>query len=475
MLVLAKRNDSSESWELVTVVAVDAATDAASNASTSRSRCDAEAGGEDGWFFRHGTKAATVAAAHALPPLTVPHAAGQTVQLPNVQEYQYLGVWLNAKLTAHAHYRHLMARCAPMSALLRSVQSPNAPPGPHVVRGLVRAVLLTRITYGLPFFTPTKQMCARLDSLLFRPLLTALALPPSVHRASLAVYTELPVLQLQRDRELVALVGSILRLVNEPGIRAEPSSVPAFRLLFRHCNAHAAARRFARQDARRFHTRFTDWDSRSPVDVFLQAAARLGLCPLLPEKSLLSARRAPPWSHGSWQATLNFNVHVRSLERQLNESRGYEYSYRGWRFGRLTSVCSSEALKRGAMLPPLLGVPSAQRVELPHTDLLRSASHLVDHCLAFSACTLGEDLKHHAQLRARIALNRAAFHAVRAGRSKDPRAPRRCRQCPATPPETARHVLVSCPRYSASRDELKKKLAAQIERIRKARDQQVNS
>ena len=196
--------------------------------------------------------------------------------------------------------------------------------------------------------------------------------------------------------------------------------------------------------------------------------------PLLPEKSLLSARRAPPWSHGSWQATLNFNVHVRSLERQLNESRGYEYSYRGWRFGRLTSVCSSEALKRGAMLPPLLGVPSAQRVELPHTVLLRSASHLVDHRLAFSARTLGEDLKHHAQLRARITLNRAAFHAVRAGRSKDPRAPRRCRQCPATPPETARHVLVSCPRYSASRDELKKKLAAQIERIRKARDQQAH-
>ena len=427
------------------------------------------------WFHKTGTSKATIAAAHALPPLTVPHAAGQPpIQLPLVQEYQYLGVWFNAKLSAHAHFRHMVQKCTPMSALLRGVQSPNAPPGADVVRRLVKAVLLTRITYALPFFTPTKQMCARLDSLLFRPLLTALALPQSVHRASLAVYTELPVVQLQRDKELVALVGSILSLVNEPTIRGNPSSLPVFRLLFRHCNASSAARRLCRQDSRPHYSRYADWDSRSPVDVFLQAAARLGMCGLLPDRSLLTARRPPPWNYGRWKAALSFTVHVRSLERLLNESRGYEYSFRGWRFGRLTSVCSSEALKRGAMLPPLLGVPSAQRVELPHTVLLRSAIDLVNHKLSFSARTLSEDLKRHAQLRARITLNRAAFHAVRASRSKDPLAPRRCRQCPATPPETARHVLVSCPRYAASRDELKQKLAALIERIRKARDKQAH-
>jgi hypothetical protein len=210
------------------------------------------------------------------------------------------------------------------------------------------------------------------------------------------------------------------------------------------------------------------------VDVFLQAAARLGMCGLLPEKSLLTARRAPSWNYRRWQAKLSFTVQVRSLERLLNESRGYVYAYRGWQFGRLTSPQSSEELKRGAMLPPLLGVPSSRQPELPHTVLLDSAVNLVNNKLSFSARTLGDDLKRHAQLRARVTLNRAAFHAVRASRSKDPLAPRRCRQCPATPLETARHVLVSCPRYSASRDELKKKLATQIERIRKARDQQAH-
>jgi hypothetical protein len=76
------------------------------------------------------------------------------------------------------------------------------------------------------------------------------------------------------------------------------------------------------------------------------------------------------------------------------------------------------------------------------------------------------------QLRARITLNRSAFNAVRARRSKDPLAPRLCRQCSATPPETARHVLVFCPRYSARRDELKKQLREMIERIRKAKQLQ---
>jgi len=91
--------------------------------------------------------------------------------------------------------------------------------------------------------------------------------------------------------------------------------------------------------------------------------------------------------------------------------------------------------------------------------------------LSFSVRTMAEETdKQHVQLRARVTLNRAAFHAVRAHHTKDPLAPRRCRQCPATPLETARHVLVHCPRYSASREELKHKLKNQIERIRQARN-----
>ena len=247
------------------------------------------------WFYKNGTKKATLNVAHILPPLTIPHAAGQpAIQLPVVQEYQYLGVWLNAKLTAHNHFRHLMAKCTPMSALLRGVQSPNAAPGPEVVRALVRALVVSSINYGLPFFTPTKQMCARLDSLVFRPMLTALALPQSVHRASLSVYTQIPIVQLQRDKELVALVGSVLRLVNEPDFRSHPATLPALQLLFDLCNKEAVTARLARFHSRRSHLRYNDWDQRSPVDVFIQAADRLGMCALLPSESLLTARRPPP-------------------------------------------------------------------------------------------------------------------------------------------------------------------------------------
>jgi len=427
------------------------------------------------WFYKTGTKKATLTAAQALPPLTIEHADGQpAIELPVVEEYQYLGVWLNAKLTAHSHFRHLMAKCAPMSALLRGVQSPKAPPGPDIVRALVRALLLSSINYGLPFFTPTKQMCARLDSLIFRPMLTALALPPSVHRASLAVYTQLPVVQLQRDRELMALFGSILRLVNEPAFRSQPLTLPVFKLLLDLCNKETATARIERFYSRPCHLRYNDWDQRSPVDRFFQAAAYLGMHALLPTVAMITAQNSPAchWDYKNWKAKLAQAIRVRSIERVLNESRGYVYSYRGWRFGRIASVFPSEDHKYGTELTLLLGIPlqPPQQRQLPGLELLDHAVELSQPNQCFSAHTLGEDRKRHAQLRARIALNRSAFNAVRAHRSKDPLAPRRCRQCPATPLETARHVLVSCPRYAASRDELKKKLNALIERIRKAKD-----
>jgi hypothetical protein len=421
------------------------------------------------WFHKTGGAKASLAAARALPALTIPHAAGQAAQLPYVEEYQYLGVWLNAKLSAHSHFRFLAAKCAHTSALLRGVQSPDAPPGPDVVRTLVKALLLSRISYGLPFFTPTKQMCARLNALLFRPLLTALALPASVHRASAAVYTALPMVQVQRDKELLALVGSVLRLANEPDIRAAPSAYPVLRLLWRNCTREVACTKLA-------HNGAAQWDVHSPIDLFVRAASRYGLIRQLPPKALLSASPATAsagWDHGYWRRCVYEAVARRSLAWLLHESEGFRYSHRSWRFGRLVNPTQpSDEHRYGAELQRLLGLPPCIRIEttVQPAELTRTARELVDSGLSFTARTLTVDSKRHAQLRARITLNRAAFHAVRNHRSKDPLAPRRCRQCPATPPETARHVLLDCPRYAALRADLEKKLHNVIDRIRDARD-----
>jgi hypothetical protein len=166
-----------------------------------------------------------------------------------------------------------------------------------------------------------------------------------------------------------------------------------------------------------------------------------------------------------------------SLQRQLNEGRGYVYSYRGIRFGRLTEAslqAPKEKLRFGEKLPRMMGIKLPPRVRPGDTTRTYTAANAItQEELLFSPRTLGEDMKRHAQLRARITLNRAAFNAVRAQHSTDPLAPRLCRQCPATPPETARHVLVSCPRYAAGREELKKKLHATIEKIRKAKNLRV--
>ena len=83
------------------------------------------------WFFQGGTAKHTLTTARALPPLSIQHADGPAIHLPFVEAYQYLGVWLNAKLTSHTHFRHVLEKCTPMSALLRRVQLPDAPPRPR--------------------------------------------------------------------------------------------------------------------------------------------------------------------------------------------------------------------------------------------------------------------------------------------------------------------------------------------------------
>jgi hypothetical protein len=220
-----------------------------------------------------------------------------------------------------------------------------------------------------------------------------------------------------------------------------------------------------------------EFDARSPVDCFVLAADRLRLASFLPEKALLSAAAvqpgAPPWSFQQWKEQLRLAVRAHSLERVLNQSRGFVYSYRGLRFGRLTSLRHNKDLRYGVETAQLLGVSAGDPVRL--SDPLRMcarAFRLAKAGTHFQSSTLAEDTKRHAQLRARVSLNRTHYHAVFNHRSKDPLAPRLCRQCPATPPETARHVLVHCPRYSSLRDELKKKLSTAIDRIRQARDRE---
>src|SRR6185437_1834869 len=214
-------------------------------------------------------------------------------------------------------------------------------------------------------------------------------LPTSVHRASLAVYTELPVLQLQRDQELLALCGSILRQGNEPDLRMRPSTLPAFELLFKSCNREAATEQFAGFYQRKVGTQYSNWDIHSPVDVFLQTVNRFGLLQLLPEAKLLSSRRAPNWDHRRWKAGVTRATKVLSIERLLNESRGYVYSYRSWRSGNLVSPLANKAKKYGTKLVPLLGIPAQHR--LPHLELLADAMELTTQNLSFSVRTMAEE------------------------------------------------------------------------------------
>ena len=125
------------------------------------------------WFHTKGTASSFVSATvNSLPPFSIPYSSSSSVPVPNSPNYQYLGVWLDNTLSPHAHVRHMKEKCRTVSNMLRSIQSPDGPPGFTVIRTLVLTMLLPRITYGIPFITPTTAQYAQLNHLLFRPLLT---------------------------------------------------------------------------------------------------------------------------------------------------------------------------------------------------------------------------------------------------------------------------------------------------------------
>jgi hypothetical protein len=132
----------------------------------------------------------------SLPRFQISYTSTFSVEIPVVDRYQYLGVWLDSKLSPHAHYSHLVSSCNFVSNMLTSIQTNDGPPDFTIIRQLCLTVLLPRIIYGLPFINPTSLQLRKLDAILYRPLLRSLALPISVHRAGLAVYTGLPSLSL---------------------------------------------------------------------------------------------------------------------------------------------------------------------------------------------------------------------------------------------------------------------------------------
>jgi len=153
----------------------------------------------------------------AVPP---PFSFEPSLTLPQCDSYKYLGLifdyrlrWeqqtsaVRAKLQQSVNMITRIIPAAPSSgAATLSSFSPssslssagtsttaaaaavNAGPSLLVIRQLTHSIVRSQLCYGLPIWSPpTKVMAQQLQSLLVRPLLRSLALPPSTHQLSLLV------------------------------------------------------------------------------------------------------------------------------------------------------------------------------------------------------------------------------------------------------------------------------------------------
>jgi hypothetical protein len=417
-----------------------------------------------------------LAHAHTLPPLRIPYNAQLDVEVPYVAKYQYLGVWLDEKLSARAHVAHLLDTCGTVSALLRSIQTRDGPPGFAVISTLVRTVLLPRITYGLPFIAPTPAEYARLNALLFRPLLGVLALPRNVHRAGLAVYTGQPVLEVVREHALLKLIASTLRQIADPIVRARPYTYPVFSTVWAHCNRRAVRLQHVRvQIAPSAAARNAIMREAPLFTEFAAVAHRWGVVAHLPGdesapypravEDALPAGGTMPWNRHALSRSIDAAALRLMRYRWLLETRGYALTHGVLNEG-LPAADHPTVTPRGEQLPILFGVPAAA------TDvkaLEAAAATLTDDSSTWAeaaAPSLALDTHTHAKARARVALRRTALRFDRHHRDRraSPTASH-CRRCPGLP-ETARHAILECPRRAERRTELCAQLRTAMATVR---------
>jgi hypothetical protein len=415
------------------------------------------------WFRARGPTAQAIYTNDilSLPAHQIAYNADTKIELPITDRYQYLGIWLDARFSSQPHFAHMKAKCQSVSAMLNSVQSPDAPPGFDVIRALVQAILIPRITYGLPFVNLTERQNAQINALMYKPILRVLALPMSVHRAGLAVYTDLPVVQLLHPLSTAQLVLSTLKQVNDAEVRSNLSAYPVFQLIWNACNKDATLARAAMlgEASRSFINRH--FDSRSILDRFHSSMIMWDLAHLLPEAAILTDPRPAFWTANRFREALLDATRSLSCERMLLESRGHSVIHRGI---AATAPRLAQNDPLGCELPPQFGVPSS----LSDVDELQQLARDRSYFPLGPAPSLEFDSISHAKLRSRVALNRSAFHGVRNARSSDPFAPRYCPRCARFPPlvETAHHVITECPTFAVQRRMLRARLDNAIVAIR---------
>jgi hypothetical protein len=341
------------------------------------------------------------------------------------------------------------------------------------MRTLVTSMLLPRITYGLPFVSPTAQQYAQLDALLYKPLRRVLAIPATVHRSDFAVTVGIPGVELQRDRALLSVAASVLRLSAEPEVREARGDHPALLVAAEHLSNAAvglwtAAVRVLPPAA---SARSPLLQDASPMVRATLAARRLEVAGLLPSQPQLTGRGRganTPWEHRNFNAAAQQSAVVAQRCISFMHARGYDVHYSGRHAGHRTLHAGGP---RGRHFAPIVGLPLSARS--PSELMSAARTPLAPTLVAPGPIpSLLRDDRLTAKLRTRLWLNRADFNAVRPGGKQRKDKPfSSCERCPLFPPvaETRHHVLHHCPAYAEQRERLRRRLTAIVAGLRRQR------
>jgi hypothetical protein len=396
-------------------------------------------------------------------PLTfnIHYSLTQSLSIPNVSNYKYLGVFLDECFSPHPHITHVLKKARFYSNLLSSLCTRTNRPGYQILRRLTDATFLPAILYGLSFVVPTKKDFDRLNSLYHRPIQRLMHLPLSVHRAGFAHFFDMPIIQIQRDRSFLQLFASVFALRFRPGLSTSVllSEFPVYNLLAAECSSRSFSAKADRLPS-------TISSSQPPSQQFLTLCQLWSLGSSLPSDNALcsfnptatespapSISRAPAdTSAALLSSKIDSAAHFQSVRHWVKEWQGLP-SYSSTRNPKK----NSQRPAKGLFLPQFYGLSTSdfRSSYSIAADIVENWSHPV-RC--YPALLQLETDK--AQTLSRLVLNRSSLKAVRLARAKPPApiAETLCRNCQLNEPETVLHTAVHCPLLKQHRTEFFEKL-----------------
>jgi hypothetical protein len=115
-------------------------------------------------------------------------------EIERVDSYVYLGLTLFKTLSWEPHINTIIRKATPTSNQITRLVSSSSRPSLPVIRNLVAAVLIPKLSYAMPFITlpaVDSKLEVALKQLIIKPLLRALGLPYTAHHNSVMLESRL--------------------------------------------------------------------------------------------------------------------------------------------------------------------------------------------------------------------------------------------------------------------------------------------